>query len=295
MKLPLLISFLLIACGSESSSDSALDRQVREVVVSTQSKVQGCDVQGVAHPGRPDCNLDDYSAGPGGFGCLAGDAQACHTMSLTIDESGKPYRSYKNRLEGDSENEYSRDQLYGFVAYLVKTKDKESALRLLSYIERTGKLCDNPDDNRCDLTPAAWGLLSKTWKYLGLERTAKMIAADLVDDAVVLAQVQTVETGYQLGLQVEFILLSKLMGLDTAILRNAARVAWDRQPKNPFYCYAAEGKTDTCKRLYLAWFSEGTPNGNMTQWSLARDQDERQARLDSMGYEAIFLGRMLLD
>lgn len=290
-----LFSIGLISCGQSDSgpSNPDLTQQVRSLVESIQSKVQGCDVQGVFHPGRPDCNLDDYSAGPGGFGCLSGDEQACKTMAMTIAEDGKPYRSYKNRIENDSVNEYSRDQLFGFVAYVVKTKDKESAERLLGYIERTGRLCDNPDDNRCDLTPAAWGLLSKVWRYLGLPRTASMVVNDSVDDAVVLAQAQSVEVGYQLGLQVEFVFLAKQMGLDTALLRNAARIAWDRQPKNPFYCYTVEGATDTCKRLYLEWFKEGAPLGTRTQWSLARDQEEVQARRDSMGYEALFLGRLL--
>ena len=290
-----IVTLSFMSCKQDTPPSSLdLTQQVRAFVEHTQSNVTGCDVQGILHPGRPDCNLDDYSAGPGGFGCLSGDEQACRTMALTIAEDGKPYRSYKNRIEGDSENEYSRDQLYGFVAYLVKTKDIENAGRLLNYIKRTGRLCDNPDDNRCDLTPAAWGLLSKTWRYLDLPRNSSMIVNDAVDDTVVLTQVQTVEIGYQLGLQVEFVFLAKQMGLDTALLRSAARIAWDRQPKNPFYCYTVEGTSDTCKKLYLEWFKEGTPSGSRTQWSLARDQEEVQARRDSMGYEALFLGRLLL-
>lgn len=290
------VMFFMSGCGEEATySSPSLNQQVKSFVESVESQLKGCDVYGIMHPGRPDCNLDDYSAGPGGFGCLSGNQQACYTMSLTISDDGKPYRSYKNKLEGDSVNEYSRDQLYGFFAYLIKTKDVNSAQRLLGYIERVGKLCEGADDNRCDMTPAAWGLMSKVWKYLGLKRSSSMIVNDLVDDLVVSGQMETVEVGYQLGLQMEFVFLSKMMGYESVLMRNAAKIGFDRQRKNPFYCYVVNGVNDYCKRLFLEWFKEGAPLGRENVWTLSRREDDLDSRLNSMGYEAVFLGNLLSD
>lgn len=295
-KIIYLFVMITLSCGrkEKADQDEFTKSQVLEKVKQIESKVLSCNVNGIEHPGRPDCNLDDYPSGPGGFGCLAGDQQACYTMSLILDSSGKPYRSYKNKIENDNKNEFSRDQLYGVVAYLIATKDTKFAQKLMSYIETNRKLCDNADDNRCELTPSVWGLLNKTWKYLGLKPTDSMVANNAVDDLFIYTQAQTVETGYQLNLQMQFVFLSQEMGLSNNLLNQAAKVGFNRQSANPFYCYVYEGSSTRCMHLYLNWFKYETPGGDMHQWSIARDQNEEEAKMNSMGWDALFLGRLLL-
>jgi hypothetical protein len=105
--------------------------------------------------GREHCDTGDGWI-EGGFVALLGENRKESIFDALANSFGvddQPFRSpsYVNK---DFQNEFSRDQLLGGILAANAGMPVENGLnRILAYEESAGKLCPNPTDSRCLLTP----------------------------------------------------------------------------------------------------------------------------------------------
>lgn len=240
------------------------------------------------------CALDGDAMKENGLLCLSGYAPACAAVYYSIDtETRIPYRSPYFRSIKDDRNEFSRDQLIGLLAYVAKQRDGATAGIVLSFIKSNGlRLCKNPTDNKCDMTPAMWGLFYDVYTYLGMEPSANMKAFKGSDSSLLYAQSFTCNLGFECELIASQILIKQFVGRYLSSDKATMKVLLGRQPDNPYFRLLYEGRTESMLIDADRQMPGQRPNIRK-QWSIQRDTAE-QAYLESMGWEFIFL-RNLID
>lgn len=235
---------------------------------------------------KDDCSVGD-AALFNGLLCLSGDELACEAVRRSQGSDGRLWRA-EFRIASDAVNSFSRDMALGVLAYLVATKDRDLAVRWMSWIEKNDfRLCRESSDTRCDFSPGFWMLFREVWEFLGLEPNEKMRSAVLEDSVMALLQAHFSPAGFEMHLAGVNALIRKSMGQRSSTLQSLADVLAQRQPKNPFYAYLSLGAQPLVIEKTIAWCPSGQPQMR-AEWSFERDQDS-SAWLRSMGWECVML------
>jgi len=276
----LLACLLLSSCGFPDPRDPQLSPDTLAAIKLKASETAQwapwCD----GYPSAQECNDGDGMAGAIGFGCSVGFKPACDAVSASVKD-GQLHRS-PNRQ--DSDNTASRDQLFGFLA--AQLAGENHWIDVKRFIKANGKICKDATDSRCELTPTVWALLGGVHSHLGYVRDPSMFINSLIWDRVLLAQANTVPSGYQLNLVAEAAWLAYKLGMETELTYVSAVMALSRQPVNPWFCTVVFGPDDKCANLMLEMWPEEPEHKE--QWSIARDIfDDDWKR--SQGWEWLFL------
>jgi hypothetical protein len=229
--LPLLI---LISCGTKEIAPAkprADYPELRAQVERVEPQLLWCD-GGVAFPRKnnvtkqPLCDVGDSVSTTGavyGLGKIGNFSIIDHS----IETDGRPWRhpSYVNR---DTNNSFSRDAFIGAMEATFASKKFAPLKRLQSYVSRTGKLCPDATDNKCDLTPSVKTLL----KYVTGQKVG--VVERELDENTILAEVHTAPPGYRAYLTARKLRLIHITGHSTAGYGKSVTVLNSRFP-NSFY------------------------------------------------------------
>lgn len=232
-------------------------------------------------------NGDADAAVYAGYLCLAGDQMGCATVKKSLGSDGSTWRS-PSRVGTDTDPISSRDVLLGHLAYVVATRDRYHAERMLAYIERTNKICFQ---NYCTMTPTMWGLMYDIWRYLGLKPNTSMILYSTLDNLGQKVSAIYSEVGYRLGLVGINVLIRKRMGADNWLTREISFDLIRRQPTNPFYSYLAYGPHDGILKTMLNRVPLVAP-ASRSEWSIENDE-AAQSWSNSMVWEWVFLRNLI--
>jgi len=174
--------------------------------------------------GREHCDNGD-GAYDLGLSILLGNIGDVNNFANFFNEQGQPFRapSYVNK---STSNSFSRDQLTGFIAGATKTKNLTYLLKLKNYIDKNSKLCPDATDNRCDLNPAMYVLMTDA---LGLPVTK--FERGLTDDSLFLDS-QIVPGNYRAMLLAYQLFIKIEQGKVSQANKNAAASLSIRFPNN---------------------------------------------------------------
>lgn len=299
LALLIFVLLALIGCGSVDNppiqAAPDYDAQIAARVESIRDWLPYCqysaDFRGVS---KDTCLAEGTGTGDGdvlayaGYLCLAGEEIGCETARRSIDSMGRAWRSPARVGHIEIANSFSRDMLLGLLAYLIATKDTDSAAKFLLYTEAIGgRLCPDALDNKCSMTPATYGLMKLVWQHIGLTPSPKMYLYAIIDDAVLEGQALTADAGYQLELIATHILLRQKLGDYNKTLERAAKKLTERQPENEYYELVYRGKTERFMQLFLAHAPQTAPASKF-KWSVAPPSAERPWEA-SMGWEFIYM------
>jgi hypothetical protein len=154
----------------------------------------------------PACTYYGNTNNLSGVFCFAGDLERCDEVKSGQDpKTGAWYRNAYQRLYPDSEQGqplFSRDEFMGVMFYLLKTKDRDAALKYLRFLSENPKkpfsfgkglikvfdICPQrpkekppgvPDsawtemlsDDRCEMRPSTWGMMAIVYEGIGISLT----------------------------------------------------------------------------------------------------------------------------
>ena len=292
-KLSSLILILLISivgCGvgeqkvKRTTMSSALLNEIRGHVAEVRTWAPLCD----GYPTKGECD-DGDAVLFAGLLCTAGEAKGCEMVKNSVGPDGRLWRS-PMRVGFEEDDTSSRDMLIGFLHYLVKTRDRDTALRFDAYLKANDrKLCPTSTDSRCEITSVMWGLMGRVWKKLGITRNGLMQDGQLVDIVAINVSASTVPKGYQAHLVAAQVLLLRELGYNDGWVRGSAGILEKKDPYNPLFRLLARGGDERVGHIILEQLTASVPAKN-NQWSLERDTAER-AWESSMGWErAVMLG-----
>lgn len=290
----IILFHLIISCGYPPKKDPApesmielIDERVESIRLWApicQADVGNRPIPFVCkHPADGDAVLWN------GLMCLVGKDFACNAVRESFSDNGKPNRSPYWRVTPRPENDFSRDMLMGFLAYLVKTKDIELAERFRIYVENNEyKLCTNATDSRCSLTPTTWGLMAYVWEYLGLPLWGNMPVSKSLYFTALRVQADATETGYPSHLIAAHIVICKYMQLSNFGIDAAISALYRLDPRNPLFILLKNGTSEQFALEMLTQMPESKPESDDLQWSTERFSEEK-AWLRSVGWEFIYV------
>jgi hypothetical protein len=262
-------------------------------------------------PSKENCD-DGDSVIFNGLLCLVGEDAGCATVRASQDVDGRFWRSPRRNPGNLGEpKSFSRDQTLGVLLYLVRTQDRDAALRWQNWIY-DNRYCSikNPlsggcsvygyrvcrDDNEiCDLRPATWALFERVWKYLDLPTTREMRKNESMDVSdVEMVAVDRAKPGYELHLKAVSSLMRLTLASSVSKTRDIIEKLHDRQRDNPFFQALREGTHEGLVQRVLdvcpkPWDDLGF---RRYQWAWERDT-ANQAWRESMGWDCIFMARLL--
>lgn len=223
--------FTACACGRSKSSvlpDVSSEALEREIARIAPQLPWACGLP--VEAGRSDCSGDGVSMG--GWVGLVGDlwqwANPMTPFEAATSDDGRPWRA-SDRVDRQRGDSFSRDGLLGHVEAATATGERALLGRVWAYVQRTGKLCPDASDNRCDVTPSVSILVRDA---LGLNVAGVERAADF---PVVNAEAVSAPAGYRASLVARKVHLKVRQGRLTAEYAHASRVLLKRFPKNLWY------------------------------------------------------------
>lgn len=228
-----------------------------------------------------------------GMLALSGEEIGLSTAKRSQGPDGKIWRS-PMRVDVPAADSNSRDQMIGFMAYLVASKDVEAAKMFQKYLENNKwKLGNDATDNRETLTPAAYGLMGYVWKYLGLPVNWKMrlCMGPIYYTGQYLSAVFS-PVSYQTELVGDCTLIIQKMNMDNMLNKHIARVLVRRDEQNAFYQYLV-GNYDVAIELALEQMPDKCPESAYI-WSFEPETSSNQY-VYSMGWDYIFLMNLIRD
>lgn len=235
---------------------------------------------------KENCEVGD-AALFNGLMCLSGDELSCEGIRRSQGSDGRMWRA-EYRVAADAVNSFSRDMALGVLAYLVKTRDRELALRWMNWIESNDfRLCRESSDNRCSFTPGFLTLFREVWEFIGLPATPQMRAAVFEDSVMALLQARFAPAGFEMHLAGVNALIRKSMGQDSPTLNSLTDALTVRQPLNPFFGYLALGARAQVVQQTLDWCPQSYPE-ERAEWSFERDEANKPWQR-SMGWECVML------
>lgn len=297
MKAIVVLAILLTGCGywppwdkpkaKPAPTDSLTADQVSQlenIEAATRSWAKTCSGGITCFDGS-----DGDSVIYAGIACLSGQTGQCAAVRASQSSDGKLWRA-PDRVHVDTSNSSSRDMLLGGLAYIVATKDTAFATKLVSYIHSHGdKLCDDADDNRCDLGMPVyseiWGTMAKIWQYIGLDPDSTMKLGTFGESEILAFESEFSPTGYQEHLPMVEILIRQHVGGWDQALENAAASVAGAQLQNPFYEYVAHGATQQAAKLTIDECSGPEPTSK-SYWTWQED-DTRQVWTSRNGWDCI--------
>ncbi len=187
-----------------------------------------------------------------GMSCAAGERARCEDVKRS---QGATNRFWRNPTEARNQkspggNSFSRDMLMGVFDYALVTNDKASFDRYYQYLRaHHNKMCDDATDNRCHLIPGTWGIFGMVMKKLGIKRPILIEASQKTVDADLLLSANTVPAGYQMELVAHHVMVRRLLGQNTAAMREAVKHIAKKQPLNPLFVFLHDGPTEEAASL----------------------------------------------
>jgi hypothetical protein len=253
------------------------------------------------HPSKAACDDGDATLFSGLL-CLAGEEQGCAAVKAAQDPAGKFWRSPR-RVDEDSSNSFSRDMALGVLSYLLATKDTAAAQAWIRWVDqnsvcqlnvggvcqlRTYRYCRDDSDGRCLITPGMWSVMRRVWEHLELPLHKEM---KTTGEQTLILEAEQAPLGYALHLKAVVFFLYQKMGRSLAFEWDLINTIHERQPDNLFFQYLHEGSSPRLQEALKNLCPREAPE-NSKQWTWERDTAEH-AENDSMGWDCIFLGRLL--
>lgn len=230
----LLLPLLLLSCGGRDTT-AALDIKslLKKELIRVEPLLLTCygtpaKARKNNKTGEPNCEVGD-SVTDAGFATLYGRFDYKTGLYNSLSEDGRPWRNPSYR-DVDLDNSFSRDQLLGIIEYTVSTKDTIPLKNIMTYVKRTGKLCPDANDNKCDMTQSMQVLVD-----LALGEDIN-VGEDLLDMATLAAEA-TGTDGYQAFLVGRKVMLHKILGREGYNV--AANTLYHRFPNNAFFAMVA--------------------------------------------------------
>jgi len=237
--------------------------------------------------GRKDCSGDGMSMS--GRWLLDGgpDARVWAAVQASIDASGRPWRA-PDRVGKQPTDSFSRDGFLGLLESTVAMSDKGPLTRVWVYVKRTGKLCPDATDGRCDVTPSV-SILAR--EVLGEGVSA---AERVADEATVNGEAVAAPGNYRAYLVARKVHLKARLGRLTQGYCHAIVVLRSRFPENVFFravdaeCGRGrwEAVGEALTRCLGAWKNPGS------EWTWNAGNSECIAT--SQGHELISMAKYLL-
>ena len=299
------LALLMVSCGANETSK--LDTAGTAAMDYWYSIAPFCE----GSPAKEHCDDGDMNLFSGLL-CAAGESYACESVAAAQGTDGRWWRS--PRRVGDNlgqDKTFSRDMASGVFLYLAVTKDKVAAQNWYRWLKDNRpcsirhpvnggcilwgiwRHCRDSNNQSCDITPAGWAMIYRLWQHMGLPPEPVMERYKGLDIDAAKISARNQETGYPMHLSGVSMLLRKILNKDLGTAREVSEILHNRQPLNPFFLWLHEGPTDEVKRRVLDFCpTPQRPPGRLFQWSWER-ADSSEAWKDSMGWDCIFMGRLL--
>lgn len=228
-----------------------------------------------------------------GMLALSGEEIGISTCKRSQGPDGKIWRS-PARIGVDVVDSNSRDQMLGFMAYLVASKDVEAAKKFQQYLENNKwKLGNDATDNRETLTPTMYGLMGYVWKFLKLPINWRMrLCMGPVYYVGQFISSTFSPVSYQTELVGDCLLIMHKIGINNVLNKVIANALIKRDPENAFYQYLV-GNLDKAIDLALEQMPDKCPDSAYI-WSFEAPTSEGQY-VYSMGWDYIFLMNLIRD
>jgi hypothetical protein len=203
---------LLVACGSDSKNGKSPESTKLETIkTELLTRAHHC-VEGY-YKGFP-CNDKTY------LGIKSNDFGDSILYANLLCLSGQTETCIKPRIEDVD----SRDMAIGLAAYLLATKDKETAKIFSDYFAKKPKaICFDA----CDKTRTVEDILARSG-IAGMRR----IGSGLIE-AELLTEANTAPEGYQLRLVADKVVFYQFAGID--LTQKIGRTLYRRQTCNPYF------------------------------------------------------------
>lgn len=238
-----------------------------------------------------------------GDSCLWGGLLACvghktGTATVKFSYSGGRFWRSPNRVNQDSENSFSRDQLMGLLAYASNDYNfySEYIVPYMQWLQHNKwKMCDSTD-GRGSLRGTTKAMLYRLNKFYGTGVMPKRwVFWTWTDNFIRYINAHINKAGYRLHLIALSIFIdTHLKGKAPSKLQRATiHQLVKRQPANPFYRWLHEGCTPTTLETVDNFISVYEPKGDKSTWTLQVDVFNNEWE-DSMGWEWIFLLKVFL-
>jgi len=276
------------------------------------------------YPSKGNCD-DGDSVLFNGLLCHAGFELGCETVreslnSWTGEWVRSPRRVEYSPLADQDAKSFSRDHLLGILLYTAKSGDfssydawrrwmKDSPKCLVQVFGRclvesqVGHLCRTFDFG-CLYLPGV-NRLSDTVLSLAGERNQQWRIAEggnLLTEWILRFELKTTSPGYPLHLKAVSLLLLGSLGYDREFVVELSQDLVKRDPRNLFFQFLADDSTSGAilqsqsllDQCFVSFHGSAEPHAVRNQWSFERDSSEKAWR-SSMGWDCVFLGRMLVD
>jgi hypothetical protein len=252
-------------------------------------------------PSKGNCDDGDATLFSGLL-CLAGESVGCEAVKAAQDSTGRFWRSPR-RVGSDTSNSFSRDMALGVLSYLLATKDTTAAQNWMQWIDqnsvcqwnvggncqlRTYRYCRDDSDGRCMITPGMWAMMRRVWEYLELPLHREM---KTTGEQTLVLEAEQAPLGYALHLKAVMFFLYQEIGKNYSFEWDLINTIVERQPENLFFQYLHEGSSPRLQDALRNLCPREAPE-ETRQWTWERDTAEN-AQDDAMGWDCIFLGRLL--
>lgn len=252
-----------------------------------------------------------------GLLCAAGEQIGCETVRRAQDESGRWFRSPRRALSNNlgQPNSFSPDMALGAQLYLAMTKDKPRGDKWLAWMNRVRpcligsgdncfqspllRFCTDDEEKGCTVRPGDAAMLDASVRFVPLavptvDMNNLLMQAGTNRLDLLWAAGQLNEPGFSQHLVAAEILLLRQMGYNDPRLDTAAFTLATKQPRNPFFAYLKEGKSNRVLELTLASCPAvgGTIPADRTQWAWER-ADSDEAWKKGMLWDCVFMGKLL--
>lgn len=296
----LVIALTAIYCGKKTTVPNVVSSELQTEIDRITPLVYWCDGQAsgswpnnIDH--RPNCDVGDGAA-ESGFLTLVGqfknELSIFNALANSFGPDGQPFRA-PSYVGKDNQDEFSRDQLLGFIQATVAGLDKKHLRMIIDYYHNTGKLCPHPTDTRCTPTP---GVLILAKYALGDNVTD---VEKITEAAETKIEASTVPMTYRADLVMKKIYTMAKMNRLTSTHARSAKIIYNKAPNNLWF-----------KTVYLVT-NKGTPDQFaevahdlavcMKQWKEpGRDWEWSQGNsgcgtVKSLGHEMLAVAHLLLN
>lgn len=252
-----------------------------------------------------------------GLLCAAGEAIGCETVKRAYDSSGKWFRSPRRAQSNNlgQPNSFSPDMALGAQLYLAVTKDKDGGNKWLAWMNRVRpcligsgegcfqspllRFCTDDTEKGCTVRPGDAAMLDVTARSVPLtlpttdmDNLFKQAGINRLD--LLWASGQVNKPGFSQHLVGVEVLLLRRLGYSDARIDTTAFTLANKQPRNPFFAYLKEGRSDRVLQLTLtACPAVGAAVADeKVQWAWER-ADSDEAWRNSMLWDCIFMARLL--
>jgi len=285
----IIISLLfLVGCGSNHVETKQPTKSQKEILLEIREEARSVQ--------NPHTFVEDCDFGVvGGELCFSGNDWACGETAKIQDSTGKLWRNQFQCGADTNETDFSRDQLMGWLMYLIRTQDHRRGNLTTDYINRIGSLCEQREYNRCELTPSTIHVYNLVAKHVGF-RKLDYVSTDPFD-VVLWLSAETVPLGYQMHLVAMKILMLREMGYSSVGIKNASLTLHKRQPDNPLFAYVAG--EDGGSRLISFWENVYKPKASVcyyeSGWFFSKERAEwcQRPRWGISGYDVEVLVNLL--